>query len=482
MGIYRTNNPLEYDQVDGIIIDERAPAPSVQGVGTGVALLIGQFPRGPLDSIQEPGSQQAIVELFGKSFSYPGYVALLNKKFSRLKILRVAASDAVKGTKTFDDGAATDIIKFDAKYKGVYGNSIKITIEAGSTTGRKYTITDENEFAVIAPEVYDDIVITDIDEFTFANSKLVDVTVLATSAEPEVTAATDLAGGADGTIADTDYETAIGLTKIEGVKNVLFLDVYNATRNTYLKLHAAETQDNMCILAGAVDETVTAVEAAVATLRDTDGRLIYAFNWLETLVNSVPTFVSPASFYASILSQTAPQIDPAYSGNTQFLYGVSAVKQNLSRADFIRLMEAGVSSFENDLDIGIKIRSGIVTQIANSSKLTVVRRRMTDYLTNSVAGFLKLYQNDVNSDDKRIAVKAAVLDFDRREEQSGALPTDNEVQGGVAKIVDIETLNTDETIAEGKFFIQYKRRIYSSMRFIVLIAEIGESVVVTEGE
>ena len=49
MGIYRTNNPAEFNAVDGIVIDESAPPADIVGVGTGVALLVGQFERGPVD-------------------------------------------------------------------------------------------------------------------------------------------------------------------------------------------------------------------------------------------------------------------------------------------------------------------------------------------------------------------------------------------------------------------------------------------------
>ena len=41
MSIYRTNNPTEFDEVDGIIIDESAPPSQVKGVGTGIAILVG---------------------------------------------------------------------------------------------------------------------------------------------------------------------------------------------------------------------------------------------------------------------------------------------------------------------------------------------------------------------------------------------------------------------------------------------------------
>jgi hypothetical protein len=59
------------------------------------------------------------------------------------------------------------------------------------------------------------------------------------------------------------------------------------------------------------------------------------------------------------------------------------------------------------------------------------------------------------------------------------VPKSSEVQGGAASIVDVKSLNTNDSIAQGYFKILYKRRIYSSMRYIVLQAEIGESVVVT---
>ncbi len=478
MSIYRTNNPLEFAEIDGIIIDEQSPAPSVKGVGTGVCILVGQFERGPL-TLQEPGSIQNIQKLYGDS-NFDGNLALKNKKFSRIKIIRALAALAVKGTKTFDDGGGTpvDIIKFDAKYKGVYGNKIKVTIAAGSTSGSKYTIEDTNTNG-LTTEVYDNVLITAVGT-TFSSSLLVDVTVLATSAEPEVVAATALASGAEGTIADTDYEAAIEVAEAENCGNILFLDSYNSIRNGYLKAHAALTQDKMVICAGADSESVADAITAVNSLRDTDGRIIYAYNWLQTLINGVATFVSPASFYASLLSQIGPHIDPAYAGNTGYLFGVLDIKNKLTRADYINLMNAGVSSFEFDQDTGFKVKSGVVTQIANSSKLTVSRRRMADYLSNSIGYFLKVYQNAVNSLSNRLAVKAAILSFIRQQEALEILPKDAEVIGGNAKIVDIDTLNTNDTIAQGKFFIQYKQRIYSSMRFIVLRAEIGESVVVTE--
>lgn len=481
--IYRTNNPLEYSEVDGIVVDEQAPSPNVQGVGTGVAILVGQFQRG-LTSLERVSGIKDFHQRYGKS-SYLGNLQLKNKKFSTLKIIRVVAAAAVKATLTIDDGGGSpvNIIKFDAKHVGVYGNKIKITVEAGSVSGKKYTVEDTNTDAAefFPTEVYDNVVITAVGT-TFANSKLVDVTVLATSSEPENTASTALATGADGTVADTDYEDAIEKAEAENAGNVLFLDQYNQTRNGYLKTHAALTQDKMVICAEEEGDTVSDNETDVALLRDTDGRIIYAVNWVQTTIDGQSVYTSPAAWVASLFSQIAPNVSLAYAGNTGLLFGATGLKKELTRVDYKALMEAGCCAFENDSDIGFKIRSAVVTQILNSSKLTILRRRMADYLTNSIARFLKNYQNAPNTVANRNAAKAAIETFIRLQEKDGILPKDSEVQTGLAKVVDVETENDDDSIAAGEFRIIYKQRIFSEMRFIILKAEIGESVVVTEGE
>ena len=481
MGIYRTNNPTEYNAVDGIVIDERAPAPSITGVQSNIAILVGQFERGPT-TLNEPGSVGNLNEQYGAALT-SGREALLNKKFARLKLIRVVASDAVLATYNALE-TATPILQFDAKQgKGAYGNNIQVKIEASvAGSGNKYTFHDNNPGAVIADEVFDGIEVANIDASTFAASKLVTVTVLATSAEPDAIAFTSLASGADGTIVDTDYETAIAEASAEGSGNFLGLDAYNAVRNGYLKTHAANTQDKMVVLAGIETADVSATETDAALYRDTEGRIIYSYPWVQTTVNGASKFVQPAPFMLSLLSQTSPHVDPAFAGNSGFLPGIEKLKLTLNRANYIALKEAGVAAFEIDADVGPKIKSGIVTQILSSSKVMIHRRRMADFLTDSIGKFLKNYQNAVNSKANRDLVKGSILDFVRLQEDATVLPKDEEVNGGAAKLVDTDSLNTDSAVAQGFFKILYKQRIYSSMRFIVLQAEIGESVVVTDAE
>lgn len=473
---YRTNNPMEYAEVDGIVIDERSPSPNIRGVGTGVVLLIGQFQRGP-HAITSVSSTKDFFKKFGKS-NYLGNTQLKNKKFSTLKILRVEPTGSAIATLTCDAK-----IKFDAKSKGVFGNKISVTIEAGSVSGKKYTIKDTNAGAseFFPDETYDNVLISDLSKFS--SSLLVNVTAL-DDEEPANQVATMLAGGSDGAAVDGDYEDAIEKAAVENSCNILFLDEYNEARNIIMKNHAGETDDKIVIISHPKDATTEEIVADLKLTRNAMGRVIYAINWIPTTIDGVEVVTCPASWYASILSQTGPYVDPAYAGNVAFTWGANGVYvKTWKRDDYKTFMAEGGSAFEYDLDYGgsgVKPRSGIVNQVADSSRLTVVRRRMTDYLINSFAKFLKLYQNDVNSKDKRDQIKSAYIAWDKSQVKDGILPAEKDVTDGKVLLLDLESENDNDSIAEGKVYILYKRRIFSSMRFIILKAEIGESVIVKE--
>lgn len=476
--IYRTNNPLEYAEVDGIVIDERSPSPNIKGVGTGVALLVGQFQRG-VHAKTQVTSAKDLFKKFGKS-NYLGNIALKNKKFSTLFIVRVLPTGADKATLTVDAK-----VKFTAKSVGAYGNKLSVTVEAGGVSGKKYTIKDANEGAseYFPDEVYDNVAITGI-VAAMAKSALVDVETLSTAAEPANQVLTSLANGDDGVLVDTDYEAAIAKAAVENSCNILFLDEYNAARNQLLKLHAGETNDKMVICSHEKDDSKEDIVADLKLTRNSWGRVLYAINWIMTTIDAVEVATSPASWMASILSQSAPYVDPASAKNTELMWGANGVyMKELTRQDYIDLMKEGGSTFEQDLDLtgtGVKPRSGVVNQVADTSRLTVVRRRMADYLINSFGKFLKLYQNDVNKKEKRDEVKGAYLSWDKGQVKDGILPSDKEVKDGKALLLDLESENDDDSIAEGKVYVLYKRRIFSSMRFIILKAEIGESVIVKE--
>ena len=480
MSIFESTNPLDWAALDGIYIDEVTPPPSVVGVPVNVALLVGQFERGS-GQIQQVGSAGQLFQDYGNNIAQLGNIALQNKRFGSLKILRVISDDAVAASYAFPDTSSHTAVTFTALWLGAYGNNITVTVAAGSTTGSKYTVHDGNANAVWPDEVYDNVVqstLATVNPFTASN--LIVATKGTYALEPSTAAATNLASGADGTIDDADYQTAIGLSEVANVANIIFLDKYTTATKGYIKTTLGNTEDKMGVIEYGSDVVAATAITDVASYRDTDGRIIYAYPWVNTTINAVSTAVSPASFYAALLSQIPPNIDPAYAANSQYLGGITSLTQSLTRANYISLMAAGISSFEADSDIGIKIKSGIVTQIANSAKVMVFRRRMADFLMQSLAKFLKNYQNAPNSTANQTQAGAGIVAFNRQLEADGLVPKDSEVSTGLASIIDTKSLNTDDSNAAGYFKLLYRRRIYASMRFIVLQADISTGVVVTE--
>ena len=481
MSIYQSTNPVDWTALDGVYIDDVAPPPNVVGVAVNVAILVGQFERGA-PGIQQVGSTKQLFQLYGNNTAFSGMAELQNKAFGSLKVVRViAASGAANAVKAFQSSSTTRIT-FTALWTGAYGNNIQVTIAAGSTQGSKYTIHDNNANAVWPDDIYDNVLISAVGT-TFAQSNLITATVNSTAAEPTTAAATNLASGSDGSVANTDYQTAIqNQCQSAGVGNILWCDESNSTVKGYLLASMAATTDKMAIICGAAGDSVATAVTDVASYRDTQGRLIYSYPWVNTTINGNTVAQQPSGFYASLLSQIAPNIDPAYAGNAQYLSGINSLDlgNQLQRADYINLMNAGISAFEVDADVGIKVKSGVVTQIADSSKIMVFRRRMADYIIQSLAVFLENYQNAVNSLTNQNNVNTAISTFNRKLEKTGLVPSNAEVSSGAASLIDTTSLNDDATTASGEFFIIYKRRLYSSMRFIVLQTQIGTSVVVTE--
>src|ERR1019366_8146300 len=100
--------------------------------------------------------------LYGNNLAYEGQVALQNKQFGLLNVVRVIDNSAGAAATLAFDYSASPMITFSALWVGAYGNKIKVTVAAGTTAGSKYTVHDSNAGAVYPDEVYDNVVITAI--------------------------------------------------------------------------------------------------------------------------------------------------------------------------------------------------------------------------------------------------------------------------------------------------------------------------------
>src|SRR5687768_4935011 len=98
--MFRSTDPAVWDDVDGIIVNESAPAPNIAGVAANVAIIAGVTQRGPT-ALTEVGSIGEFHEVYGKDSTLGVNIALKNKKFGRLKVLRVVDPTAVTALKAF---------------------------------------------------------------------------------------------------------------------------------------------------------------------------------------------------------------------------------------------------------------------------------------------------------------------------------------------------------------------------------------------
>ena len=477
--IFWTQDPTKYRELDGVIVTEKAPPLLLRGVSSSNAVFLGQFQKGPERAQRVSGSGE-LEKIFGEAGTYSGPASLKGKPWANLFVVRVTASNAAKAAYSVEDAANVTVLTVTAKAAGVYGNTIKLTIGDGTTANTKKLTVSQGE----TTETYDNLAVAGkTDEelaAIFGNSELIVVTgAHATKALADV-AETNLSGGTDGTVAATDYTAALAKVPANLSGKIYFADDQSAAVKTALSNHVKSENDGVCVLAPEdLDVTVADAVTDAKTFQDNFGRVLYAFNPVGYLDPAgVLKFESPAPVLASILNLSPPHVSPSAARNSQWTTLAVDVQNQLSRGNLITLKEAGIMAFENDPDLGIRV----VSPVTGSPNISVLRRRMTDFYIASVSLFLKNFQGEPNNLFNRQAIRSAILSFDDGLIQDGILPSDAELEdGGKARSIKTEGVTSDSEKAQGIMKIEIKRRLFPAARFIVLIAEIGESVIVQEG-
>lgn len=467
-----TNNPLEYTNLDGVIVTEKSPVPSIIRRGANNVIFIGQFERGPKDSPQRFSSISEIQDLYGNNPAYSGQKALRLKAWSNLYIIRAVANDAVKATIT-QTVATKDLITLTAKYAGVYGNGITAVITDGTNANTKKITISEGDYV----EVFDNLVINgktdpELAEM-FRTSTLVDVTGSHVTDNIE-NATLELATGSDGSIASSDYQSALENGNVNASGKIYVADDNSAAVKSVLANYIKTNKSGICCLAPvSLDASVADAVAEADTLLDQEGRVLYAYNPIKYNVQGVIEEESPSLLLASILSLTPPSVSPAAAENRNYTQTAVGTKFALTDAKVLQLKQSGIIAFEDDEDLGVRVR----TPVTGNEQFSITRRRMSDFLIGTLARYLKNYQNQPNSFINRASIRAAVIAFDEGLIADGILPT--EADAGVPVLqIQTEGTTTPTEQAQGIQKIVYKRRIFAEMRFIVLETTIGEGVTV----
>lgn len=478
----------------GVNILEQTPPGQIGGVKSNVVGVVADLPWGPVNEVTRITTA---AELFG-SFcpsvfdalnDYTALRAFLNKTFvGGLRLVRIAAT----GADTADSGevtAGTGTILIPAKYPGALGNDISYQFTAASDAD-----ADKRDLVITIGTRYSQR----YKNLTLATLVAVDdpylgtITDTSASAMPTAGAATALTGGADGTAVAGDYvgssSSAVGIRKFysESVDiGVLFVaecpDALKATVNAGLEAYATDTDKGVVVLC-----TPSAVTAA-ATITDADDfrddRIKYVWPRVETTNFYDPDLatvtVDGNAFAAAAIAGVDPEISPGGAPGAPFLVGITGLEdEDISRATYDDLNDAGVAPFQITRSLGPIIRKGVTTSLT-SGLTQIYRRRMTDFITLSIADRAEHFVGrplDLDLTNQVLGPETAPLIGEIKQFLEG-LKDAKRIQ---SYSVDAFGQNTSVNLAAGRWIIAISVKLNSAQDEIVLLANIGEGVEVSE--
>lgn len=196
----------------------------------------------------------------------------------------------------------------------------------------------------------------------------------------------------------------------------------------------------------------------------TDGNLDDSFDfWLASILSNLPPERNPGQ-----AAQPVPAILSPVAG---FQRGVSG----LGITQYTALRRQGVAALRLDRTVGPIVQSGVTTSQV-SGQTNINRRRMADFIEDSLAQRLVQFSKLPLTTNLRDGAVGEVDQF-----LDDLLSPDNPAAQRInAYQVDDKSGNTPSLEAQGIFVIIVRVRLTPTADFIVVQAEIGEGVVITQ--
>lgn len=480
------------DALYGVNILEDAPPAGIPGVGTNRVAVVANLPWGPATGVVSITTPAELFATFcpipfGALNDYPAMKAFLNKTFpSTIKIARVAVTGAVAADFDFQDDDPDDSVTVTAKYPGALGNSITVawTANADDATARDATVKIGTAYTatyrLVAQIVGSALVVTDPGDpyVTFAAMAGADEV-------PAVIGDTALTSGADGTAIAGDYSDAIERFADASVGwEVGFVaepeSALLAGVNTALKTYEDTHDAGIWVLCTPVAESSSTALTAAGSLRS--DRLFKPWPRVKTInqydPNRAETTVDGAAFAAVALASVDPEISPGGAPGAPYLRGITGIEQAASLITLNALNAGGISPFfMSDANEGAILHNAVLTTLT-PGQTRVFRRRMTDYIVQSIAAFLERYVGKLL--DLNLATQSLGVVTGPEIAQVKQFLQDLQDTNRIAAFgVDPFSQNVQSNINNGVWIILIQVQLYSAQEKIVLRAQIGETVTVT---
>jgi hypothetical protein len=245
--------------------------------------------------------------------------------------------------------------------------------------------------------------------------------------------------------------------------------------NVALADHCNLMQNRMGITCGLEDDTLANAKTNVGI--SASDRLMYVYPYLKTFdadANEIK-LVAPNSFVAAKVAALSPHVSPS----NKELGGIIGTAKQLTRAELVDLTNYGVMPISYVQGGGFRIRNGRTTEVIDTARWQVFRRRMTDYIQVALARSLYWAVSEPHTKELRRQIRQAIVDFLAELESLGMIGDPNGLLPAFQVICD-KTNNPAHTVAAGKLYCDVRVRLIAAADFIIIRTEIGEGVITTQ--
>lgn len=185
-------------------------------------------------------------------------------------------------------------------------------------------------------------------------------------------------------------------------------------------------------------------------------------------------------YMASILSNLPPENNPGQAVAPvpelmATILGLQRGAPQLDLAEYVNLRARGIAAPRLDQTSGPIFQSGITTSLVSGQK-NIARRRMADFIQDSIARRINIYSKTLLTDSNRDSIDTEVDAF-----LAGLLSIDNPAGQRIAEYqLDSRSGNTAARLAKGIYVLIVRVRTLMSADFLVLQTEIGEGVFIQQ--
>jgi len=428
--------------------------PRAISTDSGTAFFVGLADRGPVDSAVAVRSLSQARRNLGDRVNYsPLYDSLevfFREGGGRAYVGRIVGPDAEAATVNLSDGSE-DTLTVTAKSPGEWGNNLEVEVEDGSASGTFVLIVSESGTVVErSPELEDN---TQAVAWAASSSRLIDLEDLG-EGDPEEQDE-PLSGGDDDRSNITDAEVTAALDLFDadlGPGQVLYPGATDADSQEAVAAHATE-RGRVALLDGQNTDDAAALITQAAGLRF-NGRFSALFApWAVVpgpggTTRTVPYSAVQAGLTARSDAQSGnPNVAVAGdNGTARFAVGLTASFSDEDREALndagvnVAVVKAGLVKTYGNKSLVNAAADSLWTQLSNSRLAMVIKNRAERVAESYL--FAQIDGRGLKISEFAGDLQGILLPLYQIDALYGETPEE-------AFLVDVDSVNDDESLAEG---------------------------------